>query len=354
MRVLLLAMGLLMHAAVAQNSPRRPARLSEDRFKSGALTLRAFMPVAEVARDSVVKINLNGKTVALGTVIDASGLVITKASEIKEGKLRCRLRNGTEVDAERLATDEENDLALVKVEAAGLKPIEWASEEPSIGQWAVTPGIERTPEAVGIISVPQRKILHKRALIGVLLEYETSTARIREVMAGLGAEKAGLKPGDVILAVNDTRVKNSEELTRTLRNYRDGQTVKLRAQREKEEFDASVDMMVPKSGQMPRALSREERLNHLAGEVSQRAEGFTLALQHDTVLQPWQCGGPLVNLDGKAIGLNIARAGRVASYALPGAFVKQLIESLKAQAQLPVKHQETRHASHQLQPVPRK
>ena len=35
------------------------------------------------------------------------------------------------------------------------------------------------------------------------------------------------------------------------------------------------------------------------------------------MLQPWLCGGPLVNLDGEAIGLNIARAGRVTTYALP-------------------------------------
>ena len=73
-------------------------------------------------------------------------------------------------------------------------------------------------------------------------------------------------------------------------------------------------------------------MNRMGGDVSERAEAFELAIQHDTVLEPSQCGGPLVNLEGKAVGVNIARAGRVASYALPAALVKRIIEQLEAQA----------------------
>jgi serine protease Do len=52
-------------------------------------------------------------------------------------------------------------------------------------------------------------------------------------------------------------------------------------------------------------------------------------LQHDTVLKPEECGGPIVNLDGKAIGINIARAGRVESYAIPSEAVLPILEELK-------------------------
>ena len=76
-------------------------------------------------------------------------------------------------------------------------------------------------------------------------------------------------------------------------------------------------------------------MNRMGSLTSQRAEDFELALQHDTVLQAWQCGGPLVNLDGKAVGLNIARAGRVASYALPADLVKKAVEKLKAEIRTP-------------------
>ena len=67
----------------------------------------------------------------------------------------------------------------------------------------------------------------------------------------------------------------------------------------------------------------------MVGEVSLRAEGFEQVIEHDTVLHPWLCGGPLVNLDGKAIGLNIARAGRVTTYALPAQLVQRIGEDLK-------------------------
>ena len=289
--------------------------------------MRIFAPISKATRNSVVKFDLNGTTVALGAVIDSSGLAITKASEIKKGKLTCWLANGREVSVERLNTDEETDLALVKVNARGLKPIQWAVQPAALGQWVVTPGVADTPQAIGIISVPRRKILPKRALIGVQLDFRSQGAKIDKVMKGLGAETAGLKPGDRIVAVNGSPVSEGEELIKTLRNFREGQSVKLKVQREEQEFEAVINMMVPKN---ERGFDREDRMNRMGSEPSERAEGFELALQHDTVLQNWQCGGPLVDLDGKALGINIARAGRVASYALPADLVQRAILTLKA------------------------
>jgi serine protease Do len=308
-------------------------RLSRFSYKSGEETLRAFEPVSRLTRNSVVKLDLDGVTVALATVIDSSGLAITKASEIRQGKLTCWLATGKEVDVERIRVDEENDLALIKVKAKGLRPIQWAAGAPVVGQWVVTPGIAETPQAVGIVSVNRRKILPKRALIGVQLDFRARGAKILEIMEGFGADKAGLKAGDQILAVNGSAVKESEELVKALRNFREGQMVELRVQREEKEFAASVKMMPPPppapEGRGRRGLDREDRMNRMGSEPSERAEGFAQALQHDTVLQNWQCGGPLVNLDGKAIGLNIARAGRVASYALPADLVQRAMHDLR-------------------------
>jgi len=70
--------------------------------------------------------------------------------------------------------------------------------------------------------------------------------------------------------------------------------------------------------------------------VSRRSQGFELAIEHDTVLQPWLCGGPLVNLRGEAIGLNIARASRVTTYALSARLVQGMLQDL-IKAQTPVK-----------------
>ena len=322
----------VIQRASAQEFSARAARLPRDYFKNGGETLLAFEPISRATRDSVVKIDLNGGTVALAAVIDASGLAVTKASEIQEGKLTAWLAIGKEVEVQFIAKDAENDLALVKVNAKNLKPIQWATDESSVGQWVVTPGIAETPQAVGIVSVPPRKIPPPRAFIGVVLDFKSPEAKIAQIMEGLGAEAAGLKPGDVVLKVNDSPVKEGQELVRTLRTFREGQSVKVRVQRGEEEFDVTIKMMAPKPEGGGRGLDRAARMNQMGSVTSQRAEGFDLAIQHDTVLQNWQCGGPLMNLDGKAVGLNIARAGRVASYALPSSLVRPAIARLQAQA----------------------
>ena len=69
------------------------------------------------------------------------------------------------------------------------------------------------------------------------------------------------------------------------------------------------------------------------GSISARSSGFTTIFMHDTVLMlPNQCGGPLVNLDGRAVGINIARAGRVSSYALPTAVVRSQVTQMLSSA----------------------
>ena len=58
-------------------------------------------------------------------------------------------------------------------------------------------------------------------------------------------------------------------------------------------------------------------LAHEGGPLSQRRSDFSRVIEHDCLVMPNQCGGPLVDVHGQAIGVNIARASRVSSYALP-------------------------------------
>ena len=325
---LVFAVALLAQLAGAQESSPS-ATLARNRYRDGEETLRAFAPISEETRYSIVKLNVDGATVALGTVVDTNGLVLTKASELKKGKLTCWLATEKEVDAEVIATDEDEDVALVRVHASGLKPVQWAVGDVSVGQWAITPGIAETPHAVGIISALPRRIRPPRALIGVEFAFTGTAPKIQALLPGLGAEKAGLKPGDVIVGMNHATVTNREQVVEALRDFREGQTVKLRVRREEKEFDAEVRLMAPRSGQLGAEVNPQQRQSRLTGEVSQRSEGFEQAIEHDSVLHPWLCGGPLVNLDGKAIGLNIARAGRVTTYALPARLVKRIFDNLK-------------------------
>jgi serine protease Do len=321
----LLAAALFCAAAAAQDQDLSDyPTLPRARFRSGEEILSAFAPVSAATRHSIVEVNVDGAAVALGTVVDASGLVLTKASEIKPGKLTCWLASGKEVSAVQLGTDEDEDVALLSVEAGGLQPIRWAGGKVAVGQWAVTPALAETPQAVGIISALSRRIQYERAYIGVQWHPELTLPKVKSVLPDLGAEKAGIKPGDVIVAVNNELVTTRERVSEIVGELHEGQSLKLRLERDGKMFEVEVKLLVPRWEEY--SLLRN---NRMAGNTSRRAEGFDQVIEHDTVLPPWLCGGPLVNLDGEAIGLNIARASRVATYALPAALAQEIFQTLK-------------------------
>ena len=333
---LIATLGALFSAHAATNDPVFPdSTLPRRLFRAGDEMLSAFAPISQATRHSIVRFNVNGEPMALGVVMDTNGLALTKASEMKKGKLTCWLATDTEHPAELIATDEETDLALVRVHADGLKPIQWASDSVSIGQWAITPGIIETPHAVGIVSTVSHRIRPERAFVGISFDMETTMPMINRILPGMGAEKAGLHAGDIITAINKTDVTNREQVIDLVREFREGQTINLGIQRDDESFDVDVKLMKPPESMVaslnPDYFVDRRVYRRLSGRVSQRAEGFSQVIEHDTVLQPFLCGGPLVNLDGKAIGLNIARASRVSTYALPANLVQQIFQKLKAE-----------------------
>jgi hypothetical protein len=68
----------------------------------------------------------------------------------------------------------------------------------------------------------------------------------------------------------------------------------------------------------------------MGSTLSNRRGGFPAIMQSDLVIKHTDCGGPAVTLDGKAVGLIIARAGRTESYAIPSERVQALIDPLKS------------------------
>jgi serine protease Do len=318
---------------VAQEDPE-PSALPQSRFTKGRETLAAFAPVAGAMRHSIAKINVDGQTVALAAVIETNsseGLALTKASELRPGALTCWLASGKEVPVERVAIDETNDVALIRIQAADLRPIAWNTADPAVGQWVITPGIEESPHAAGVLSVRARRIPPERVYLGIVLDMRSSAARVEEILPGFGAEKAGLAPGDLIVAVDGAPVESREALVERLQEYRAGEAVTVLARRDDREVEFEIEVRSQPQGSS-RRIDREERMNQMGGDLSERARGFGSVFQHDTVLPPWLCGGPLANLDGEAIGLNIARAGRVATYALPARLILEIVEGLKAGA----------------------
>jgi serine protease Do len=69
----------------------------------------------------------------------------------------------------------------------------------------------------------------------------------------------------------------------------------------------------------------------MSGEFSPRRSGFPRILQHDILGSRSVTGGPLLDLDGRCIGMNIARADRAQSFAIPVEDLKEIAARLMKQ-----------------------
>jgi serine protease Do len=288
--------------------------------------LAAFRDIVSEPAKSTVQIYCDGYRAALGTVVRSDGYVATKASELK-GKIECQLISGSrKYEAQEVTRDSATDLAILKINAQDLPVVQWSSGVlPPVGSWLATPGVQATPVAIGVLSVAARKILPPQAALGIRLDTSEDVARIADVEDGLAADRAGLRAGDVIRQVNGKEIKGGGQLRQTILSFQPGDKVTLLIERQGKEQTIYATL-----GSMSQFMhgDRAEFQNTLGGPLSERRAGFPLAIQHDSVLKPSECGGPLVDLDGKAVGVNIARAGRVESYALPASIVRETVDRL--------------------------
>jgi serine protease Do len=308
-------------AAWAQSAPR-----------GGPESLGAFREVAARAGRSTVRVRCDGRDVALGTVASADGWILTKAS-LLTGTPAVRLADGRELEARVVGVHEAHDVALLKVDAAGLRPVRWRpSKEVPVGYWAVSAGPDGRPVAVGVVSVGTRDLPRGKGeyqpppgggFLGISLDPAEREVKVSQVVPGGGAAKAGLHVNDTILAVSGKAVRDGEALLRLLGSLRPGDEVELRVKRGERELRLRARL-----GKRP--PDRGEFQNSLGSELSKRRTGFPTVLQHDSVIRPRDCGGPVVDLDGRAIGLNICRAGRTESYAVPTEVLLRLLPEMQA------------------------
>ncbi len=285
----------------------------------------AFRDAVRAPAQSTVRILCDDRRAALGTVVAADGLILTKASELT-GKVVCHLFDGRRLEAKIVGINDDSDLALLKIGADDLPAIGWSeADPPPVGSWLATPGLETVPISIGVVSVAPRSIERRLPALGVIIEEGDKGPVVREALPRSGAAKAGLKPNDVITQLDGKQVKSRHGLIQAIRGHRPGDTVRLQLLRGGQEVAADVELL-----DLTEIANGEMFQEEIGGRLSKRRTGFPLVLQHDTVLQPNQCGGPLVDLDGKVVGINIARASRVASYALPVSAVKPVLEKLIA------------------------
>ena len=299
---------------------------TNERQSSMLLTGLDDVIVANVA-DSVVGIWKDDHTVALGVIVGADGYIITKASEVqKRAPVKCII-NGQKLVARIERVDEDNDIALLKVEATGLPVLTWSSATPNLGSFVVTPGYEKDVLSIGTYAVKPRSTMSgQQAFLGVNPDTVELGVEVSAITPGEASHNAGLRDGDVITQLAGKDIAAVRDLVNAIRMQRPGDVVEIHYLRNGQSLTTRATL-AGRNLSGARA-ARFKMMNRLGAILSRRNDNFPEVFQHDAPLFPEQCGGPVLDLDGNVVGLNIARDGRASSLAIPSAKMQKIIKQL--------------------------
>jgi serine protease Do len=302
-------------------------------LKNNTQITSLLKPAVAPASAATVRVFSDGRAVALGTVVAADGLIVTKASQLTT-KVECQLADGRKLPATVAGQDEATDLALLHVDAKDLTPIVWAAETAPPGSIVTATGAGEGPSIIGVISdVPQpmpgpnRRNAAQHGWLGISVGPAGQGAEIQSVTPGSAAEKAGLKNGDQIKRVDGAEVHSADEVIETLGKMPPNKKVTLVVARKDKEMEVEATLS--------RSPGKLQQDNWGGGPFSERRWGFSTVIPNDLTIAPTDCGGPLVDIDGRCQGVNIARALRVATYALPPKLVQETVKKLQAVAKKP-------------------
>ncbi len=316
--------------AVALAVPAFSQQSLETNFRTnGAAVIAAFEPQRAVIQLSSAVIYDGRKEIAYGTVISADGYILTKATAIEGvGKLDVRVDEDSFKEAKVVMTDPRWDVALLKVDATDLTPVVWAPDSKlARGTWVVVNGVTSRANRrilAGIISADAREIPPEGgAVLGVTLKETKKGLAIEDVSKDSGAEKSGLKKGDIITAIAGGPVKEIEELSKLMGEMKSGTDVKVTVLRDGKETE--LDVKLSARGDLFREVSRNDEMS---GDFSNRRSGFPRIIQHDILGASITMGGPVLDLEGRAVGMNIARANRAETFAIPVEELRELAEGM--------------------------
>jgi len=284
----------------------------------------AFLAQLPETAPSVIPLVKGNQQLILATALSADGILLTKTSEITkaDGTLIDGITasiNGESLPIELLKSDTLTDLSLIKVSTSELTRVEWeVPDNLPTATILVTPQPDKSP-AIGITTQPMRPApktgfdhiltLGKTPpFLGVTLAIFSANPdhpTVSLVEAESPADSAGVLEGDLIVSIEGEDIANAQDITEILGK----RTI-------------NSNRPSPDATRTDQALSQ---LSASGGSLSKRRQGFPMAIYHDTPLTASQCGGPILNLRGQVIGINISRSLRQRTLAIPTATIRQAL-----------------------------
>jgi len=303
-------------------------------------TAQPILAATELIADgfgrSVVTVLHEEDRVALGTVVALNGQVLTKHSlvqDIPDDEIRFQA-NGLTWQGTLIGFDEKNDMALFQLHSGDewpgnvLRPISFTTDgQLRNGKLVIGIGAASKSLSVGMTTAapaPARKTDCETCIdMGLTIDASLTLKRVYPRTVG---ERLGMLVGDRILMVNQQRISTVAQYQKIEKQIQVGDLVTIAYRRNGQAF--VISDKVPSITK----TSKQDRWG--GGPFSQRRSGFDSVLVHDSVIDPIDCGGPLVNLQGQFCGINIARSMRVCSLALPAKSVKEFVLRYVNEAEL--------------------
>lgn len=255
-----------------------------------------------------------------GTCIVETPWIISKSSAV--GETPTTDVAGESVALTVIARDATNDVVLLQAphpHESGID-LEQRAAAPRMGTFVLSPD----PDGAGFVSIigspgfasPKQQ---SRGFLGVMPSTygDNEGARLEQVTEAGAAEQAGLLVGDIITQLNDKVIRSQGELRSFLASLDPGAVITATLQRADDELTKTVTL-----GGVP------ETSNHAADQMAKsgRRDGFREIVPHDADLSPDDCGGPLFDLEGRLLGINIARNSRTRSFTVPATLVSEFVE----------------------------
>lgn len=295
--------------------------LEQEATRHGVKLKEAFRDLIAETQVAALQVEINSGHTIPGTLIDsARGWVVAKASEmgkviLPKDVFRCRVSVEQWVTARYVGFERELDLVFLELESRAELPEEIPiAEQLHPGQWLISLGFaERLPLGVGVLGAQPREIAASSGYLGMAVEETAEGLLVTQVLANSGASKAGIKKGDLLLETPDSPIKKRTLLEEKLKELEPGDWWSFHASREGEIRDVHLRIGVS----WDKTVDRQALMNRFGSDVSPRRTGFRSVFQHDTLMHPRHCGGPVVNLQGELVGVNIARAGRTDTFTVP-------------------------------------
>lgn len=291
---------------------------------------KGFEEITDELGNGSIRIFANDKQVGYGTVWNES-LVLVKWSEI-EGAQTC---TGVDSDGREFVLQaqeifEEHDLGVLSMPARiRLRSIPIQGIPAQAGTLIAAVRPDGVPEGVGVVSVANRSLLESaRGFLGVGLdiEYDRGGVLVNHIDEDSAAEEAGLKLDDVITAVDGRAINSFEELRTVLSRAGAHQVVRLAVRRRTGPLELEAKLK-PTSLRRSRPSRRERMLDRMDERGLSQVRGrFPSVIQTDMTVTPEESGLPVVDSDGRLIGMILARAGRVKTFILPVATISELLE----------------------------